>query len=99
MWNSGEMDIETANAGNGGKGIVLMAQTVAELTVSSIAVTMAGYALATLPSSANGTIEYCSDCTVTTPATCLGVISASCICAGSGNGAFAKRLNGAWYCN
>ena len=49
--------------------------------------------------STNGTLLYCSDCTVTTPATCVGVISAACVCAGSGNGAFAKRLNGSWYCN
>lgn len=40
-----------------------------------------------LPSSTNGTLFYCSDCTKTTP------------CAGSGTGAIAKRLNGAWDCN
>lgn len=36
---------------------------------------------------ANGTLAYCSDCTIANP------------CAGSGNGAFAKRLNGVWVCN
>jgi len=46
----------------------------------------------------NGTFEYCSDCTVTTPATCTANLLSSCVCAGSGTGAFAKRLNGAWYC-
>ncbi len=50
-------------------------------------------------SAGNGSFLYCSDCTVTTSATCVGVISAACVCAGSGNGAFAKRLNGSWYCN
>lgn len=35
----------------------------------------------------NGTFAYCSDCTITNP------------CAGSGTGALAKRLNGAWVCN
>ena len=35
---------------------------------------------------ADGTFRYCSDCLVSNP------------CAASGNGAFAKRLNGAWNC-
>jgi hypothetical protein len=35
----------------------------------------------------NGTIQYCADCSIANP------------CAGSGTGAFAKRLNGAWVCN
>jgi len=36
---------------------------------------------------ANGTIYYCSDCTIANP------------CAAAGTGAFAKRLNGIWVCN
>ncbi len=36
---------------------------------------------------ADGRLVYCSDCTKATP------------CAGSGNGAMAKRLNGAWDCD
>src|SRR5207253_2473504 len=36
---------------------------------------------------ANGQFAYCSDCTIANP------------CAGSGSGAFAKRLNGVWVCN
>lgn len=36
---------------------------------------------------ADGHFCYCSDCTIANP------------CAGSGTGAFAKRLNGAWVCN
>lgn len=35
----------------------------------------------------NGTFIYCSDCTIASP------------CAGSGSGALAKRINGAWVCN
>lgn len=38
-------------------------------------------------SSPNGMMVYCSDCTIASP------------CAGSGTGALAKRLNGAWVCN
>ncbi|MGH9523059.1 MAG: hypothetical protein ACRD3E_11075, partial [Terriglobales bacterium] len=42
---------------------------------------------AALGTPADGTILYCSDCTVASP------------CAGSGTGALAKRLAGAWVCN
>lgn len=35
----------------------------------------------------NGTIQYCTDCTIANP------------CASGGTGAFAKRLNGVWVCN
>lgn len=35
----------------------------------------------------NGTLFYCSDCTIASP------------CAASGAGALAKRLNGVWVCN
>lgn len=40
-----------------------------------------------LGSVANGTVQYCSDCTIANP------------CAGGGTGAIAKRLNGVWVCN
>lgn len=42
---------------------------------------------ANLVTPANGSFRYCSDCTITA------------VCAGSGTGAFAKRLNGVWVCN
>lgn len=42
---------------------------------------------ANLGTPSNGRIVYCSDCTV------------AATCAGSGTGAIAKRLNGAWVCN
>ena len=48
---------------------------------------LAGDAFATLGSQKNGTVTYCSDCTIANP------------CAGSGTGAIAKKLNGVWVCN
>jgi hypothetical protein len=41
----------------------------------------------TLGTPENGSYEYCSNCKIANP------------CAGSGTGAFAKRLNGVWVCN
>lgn len=40
-----------------------------------------------LGAATNGSIIYCSDCTIASP------------CAGAGTGALAKRLNGVWVCN
>jgi hypothetical protein len=45
----------------------------------------------------NGQIGYCSDCTVTTAASCPAT-QASCICATGGTGAIARRINGVNYC-
>lgn len=42
---------------------------------------------ANLGAATNGSVIYCSDCTFANP------------CAGSGTGAIAKRLNGAWRCD
>ena len=47
-----------------------------------------GVAFASLGTPTNGTFDYCSDCTTSTGTTC----------AGSGTGALAVRLNGAWQC-
>jgi hypothetical protein len=47
----------------------------------------AGVLFANLGTPANGQQVYCSDCTFADP------------CAGSGTGAIAKRLNGAWRCD
>ncbi len=44
-------------------------------------------AFADLGAATNGSMIYCSNCTVANP------------CAGAGTGAIAKRLNGAWVCN
>lgn len=46
-----------------------------------------GTTFASLGTPANGTLTFCSDCTIANP------------CAGAGNGAFGKRLNGVWVCN
>jgi hypothetical protein len=46
-----------------------------------------GVAFADLGTPADGTLLYCTNCTVANP------------CAAGGTGAFAKRLNGAWVCN
>jgi hypothetical protein len=51
------------------------------------AVKLQGIAYASLGTPADGTIAYCTDCTVANP------------CAGGGSGALAKRLAGAWVCN
>jgi len=50
-------------------------------------ITLSATVFASLGTPANGAFLYCSDCTVANP------------CAGSGTGALAKRLNGAWVCN
>lgn len=48
---------------------------------------LVGVTQASLGADVNGTIRYCSDCTIANP------------CAGAGTGALAKRLNGVWVCN
>lgn len=55
---------------------------------------------ASLDSQPNGTMKYCSDCTVTSRASCTNVTTAAaCKCSSGGTGAIAKRINGAWLCN
>lgn len=49
--------------------------------------TGAAAAFGDLGAATNGSMIYCSDCTIASP------------CAGGGTGALAKRLNGAWVCN
>lgn len=71
-------------------------------TGSEIDINTATYAASVfsgLGTPTNGTIKYCSDCKTTTPATCTANLPASCVCASGGVGAFAKRVNGSWYCN
>lgn len=60
-------------------------------------ITINSTTFAALGTPANGVITYCSDCTVTTPASCPAT-QASCVCAASGTGAFARRVAAAWYC-
>jgi len=54
---------------------------------STVGLTIAATAFASLPAASAGTLIYCNDCTIANP------------CAGSGTGAIAKRLNGIWVCN
>jgi hypothetical protein len=54
---------------------------------SDSSITQLGVLYGVLGTPANGTIVYCSDCAIANP------------CTGSGTGALAKRLNGAWVCN
>jgi len=54
---------------------------------TTIPIEFVGVLFASLGTPTDGTVNYCSDCTKATP------------CAGSGSGAFAKRLNGAWDCD
>lgn len=75
------------------------ASTVTFSSATFSAATLAPVTFATLPSSPNGTTLFCPDCTVVTAATCTTNLLTSCVCAGSGPGAFAKRSNGTWYCN
>ncbi|TSA53233.1 MAG: hypothetical protein D4R44_04060 [Actinobacteria bacterium] len=49
--------------------------------------TLTGQTFANIGTPANGTIAYCSDCTIANP------------CVGGGTGAIGKRLNGVWVCN
>jgi hypothetical protein len=75
-----------AQIGNEAAGTGTLRQT-QEIGVGFIAVSKAFAALTALT---NGTYLYCSDCTVTS--------GSDNTCAGSGSGAFATRINGAWAC-
>lgn len=57
------------------------------IRVGTGGLTYSAVTFATLGSSPDGTVLYCSDCTFANP------------CAGSGTGAIAKRLAGAWRCD
>jgi hypothetical protein len=99
-----QIDVTETAVGSGAQKLVSMLAGVAGTTemfaVSNKGqVTYGTVLFAALGTPANGTFAYCSDCTVTTPATCTTNLLTSCTCAGSGNGALAKRLNGTWYCN
>jgi len=55
--------------------------------ISTPSVQISATAFAGLGTPNNGTLYFCSDCTLANP------------CAGGGTGALAKRLNGVWVCN
>lgn len=101
-FSSGNADVAAADTGlsRGGSAIVDVGNGTAADTSGTLAYTlgvMTATAFASLGTPANGTYKYCSDCTVTTAATCPATPS-SCVCAGSGTGALAVRLNGSWDC-
>ena len=73
--SSGILQVLTADAGN----FAPLEAATLRLSTST--------AFASLGASTNGTIVYCSDCTIANP------------CAAGGTGAIAKRLNSVWVCN
>lgn len=75
------------SAGSGGVGFYVGSSSRKAQVTSTGAFVQAGVAFAALGTPANGTITYCTDCTIANP------------CAAAGTGAFAKRLNGVWVCN
>jgi len=79
--------INTAEAGRwtGGSSLSIGATPPTVALAGSIHYT--GVAFASLATPDNGTVIYCTDCTLANP------------CAGGGTGAIAKRLNGVWVCN
>ncbi len=81
---------QNINIGANGTGVVFIASPLYQTSVM----------FTDLPTSArNGESIYCSNCTVTTPSSCQNSSDASaCTCTSGGNGAFAKRINGAWLC-
>jgi hypothetical protein len=84
--NTGIYWIAADNMGlavNGTKQIDVSTTTVGFTNLVGLGSTTNG----SLGTPANGSIIYCSDCTKTTP------------CAGSGTGALAVYINGAWDCN
>lgn len=85
----GTLIFQTAPVGSAGT----TAQTLAtRMTIQKDGgVTLAPILFTNLPASADGTQFYCSDCAQTTP-------YVDTTCTGSGTGAMAYRLNGAWKC-
>lgn len=68
-------------------GIVGFGLGAGTIQVRSPSFYSSGTQFANLGTPVNGTFTFCPDCTIANP------------CAGSGTGAFAKRLNGVWVCN
>lgn len=72
----------------GGTDVVRIGAAAAtSISFQTALTTFTATTFAALATPANGSFMYCSDCTIANP------------CAGSGTGAFAKRLNGVWVCN
>lgn len=67
--------------------VILNAAGSNRLTAGTGGVQFESRAFAALGAPGNGTVIYCSDCTIANP------------CAAAGTGALAKRINGGWICN
>lgn len=82
---------DTFQVQNGEQDHIVSAVRVLQLLASGSTftgtVTLGNSAQASLGTPANGTLLYCTDCTVANP------------CGSGGSGALAKRINGAWVCN
>ena len=61
--------------------------TLSTPTITGGTIGLASSAFAALGAPVNGSLLYCSDCTITA------------LCAGAGTGALAKRVNTTWICN
>lgn len=81
----GSIIFQTAPAG--GSGTSQNSLSAAFTVNGDGSVSVKSVTFANLPTQADAKLIYCSDCTVANP------------CAGSGTGALAKGINGAWVCN
>lgn len=81
---SGATQINAAS----GQSLFIKVGNASAITINSDqSATFAGTTFGSLGTPSNGTLRYCTDCTIANP------------CAGGGTGALAKRLNGVWVCN
>lgn len=76
----------------------LTCATVTHEQVTGQVITVTDTLFASLGTPADGILKWCSDCKPATAATCTGAALSNCVCAGSGTGAFAKRIASTWYC-
>jgi hypothetical protein len=81
----GVINFQTSDVG--ASGTTLQSLTTKVTIQVDGGITQTGVTFANLGTPANGTLIYCSDCTIASP------------CASGGTGALAKRLNSAWVCN
>jgi hypothetical protein len=82
------VDNSSVGCGNDAPGFNFAGTAILSTTgYSGPGVTFLPTLFAALGTPVNGTLYFCSDCTVANP------------CAGGGTGALAKRLNGVWVCN
>ncbi len=85
----GDQDTGIGKAGADALSLITGAEEAVRLTEASgeVQQTWDACTFTNLGTPSDGTFCYCSDCTI------------AATCAGSGTGAFAKRLNSVWVCN